>query len=49
VDFTQQNDRILLEGLPDEPFDDLFPVVALELDGEPRGVPNPLSEAGHYD
>lgn len=40
VGFRQENDRLFITGLPDE-WPDVMPVVALELDGAPRGVPNP--------
>ncbi len=40
IAFRQEGDRVFLTGLPAE-WPDILPVVALELDGEPRGVPNP--------
>lgn len=39
ISFEQRQDRVLLTGLPSAP-PDVLPVVALELDGPPQGVPN---------
>ena len=50
TDFEQQGERILLTGLPRRPPDSLLPVLALELAGRPRGVPNPLrGDKSKYD
>jgi len=40
IGFKQDGDRLFLTGLP-EVSPGLIPVVALELDGEPVGIPNP--------
>lgn len=40
IDFRQENDRVFMTGLPAE-WPDVFPVIAMELDGPPRGVKNP--------
>lgn len=48
LEYSQEGNRVFLTGLPEEPFDPVFPVVALELDGEPKGVPNPLLGSARY-
>jgi alpha-L-fucosidase len=40
IAFRQDGDRVRLTGLPSA-WPDIMPVVALDLDGIPRGVPNP--------
>jgi alpha-L-fucosidase len=45
VRFAQEGNRVFLNGLPRRP-PDILPVVAMELDGKPRGVPNPYLAAG---
>lgn len=42
VAFHQEGDRVLMTGLP-KAWPDLMPVIALELDGPPVGVPNPYN------
>ena len=42
VAFRQEGDRVFMTGLPKE-WPDLMPVVALELDSPPAGVPNPYN------
>jgi alpha-L-fucosidase len=48
VDFRQEGNRLLLTGLPRAMPDPLLPVVALTLDGDPVGVPNPLLNHAKY-
>lgn len=40
IDFHQERNRVFLTGLPKK-WPDILPVVAMELDGKPKGVPNP--------
>lgn len=40
IAFHQEDDRVFMTGLPVE-WPDVMPVVALDLDGKPEGVPNP--------
>jgi alpha-L-fucosidase len=40
IAFTQTGDRVFLTGLP-ESLPGVLPVVAMELDSPPRGIPNP--------
>jgi alpha-L-fucosidase len=40
IEFKQEGDKIYLTGLPEE-WCDIMPVIAMELDSPPRGVPNP--------
>lgn len=42
VRFKQQGNRVFLTGLPVANPDPFLTVLAFELDGKPRGVPNPL-------
>ena len=49
VAFRQEGNRVLLDGLPTEPPDPLFTVLAFELDGPPRGVPNALHDRSRFD
>lgn len=49
VRFRQSGNRLFLPGLPRQAPDPLLPVLALDLDGKPRGIPNPLLYAkGKY-
>lgn len=41
-EFTQNNDRIVLSGLPPKQTDELPRMLKLELDGLPQGVRNPM-------
>lgn len=40
IEFHQEGDRVFITGLPKE-WPDIMPVIAMELDGAPVGVPNP--------
>ena len=40
IAFRQEGDKVYLTGLPEE-WPDIMPVIAMELDGPPLGVPNP--------
>ena len=40
IEFKQAGERVFLNGLPEE-WPDILPVVALELDSKPKGVPSP--------
>lgn len=40
IAFRQEGDRVFLTGLPAK-WPDIMPVIAMELDGVPQGVPNP--------
>ena len=40
IEFRQEGDRVFMTGLPKE-WPDIMPVIAMELDGPPVGVPNP--------
>ncbi len=42
IAFHQEGDRVLMTGLPAE-WPDVMPVIAMDLDGPPRGVPNPYA------
>lgn len=49
VEFTQEGDRILLTGLKIQETNALPVVVALELDGPPKGIPNVLLSRAKYE
>jgi alpha-L-fucosidase len=40
IAFRQEGDRVFMTGLPEQ-WPDIMPVVALDLDGPPVGIPNP--------
>ena len=49
ITFRQEANRVFLTGLPAREPDRLLTVVALELDGEPQGVPHPLMGGAKYE
>lgn len=49
VAFEQDELHIRLVGLPDTSPDPIMPVVAMKLDGPPRGIPHPLLNTARYD
>lgn len=49
VAFTQDGNHVRLTGLPATAPDPYHPVLAFELDGPPRGVPNPLSDVTRFE
>lgn len=49
IEFQQSGNRVFLRGLPQKEPDPVFTVLVLELDGKPRGVPNPLLDGTKYE
>ena len=49
VAYSQEGNRVFMKGLPEDPPDPLCTVLAMELDGKPQGVPNPLLGQAKYD
>ncbi|MBW1947862.1 MAG: alpha-L-fucosidase [Deltaproteobacteria bacterium] len=48
VAYRQEGNRVFMTGLPERPPDPLCTVLAMELDGKPEGVPNPLLGQAKY-